>query len=378
MNDDYGANQGWLNRGLSALGVVVISWAVIAQYLRHELVDWALALALAATLAWFLLIVLRVSGRIAAPVLLAVMVAGGAVSACAVNGVGLVPALIAVLWLTRDVRRPVWMGAGLAVVAFLLALVGDLFAPIAPLGLLAMAAGTAVAFLGGQTRRQAVLSNARSRELIEEHARADVLSARAQLAHDIHDVLAHSLGGLVIQLDAADALLDSGDTSAAAAKVRDARALAKDGLGEARRAVAALSEPKAGEPDRVRGDAVAADVAALVTAHQSLGGNARLAESGHRAEVSGPLAMALRRAVQEGLTNARKHAPGAPVTVTLRWRAEGVSVEISNPLDGDLPAGSGGHGLVGMRERFSALPGGAVTSGVDGGRFVVTARAATA
>lgn len=377
MNHDYGSNQGWLSRGLSALGVVVITWAVVAQYLRHDLAEWALVLALASTVAWLLLIVVRLGGRVAQPILVATMVVGGAVSACAVDGVGLVPALVGVLWVTRDIRRPVWMGAVLSVIVLVLALVGDLLVPIAPLGLLAMVAGTAVAFLAGQTRRQAVLSNARSRELIEEHARADVLAARAQLAHDIHDVLAHSLGGLVIQLDAVDALLDSGDTTAAAAKVRDARALAKDGLGEARRAVAALSEPKAGEPDRVRGDAVAADVAALVSAHESLGGSARLAESGRRAEVSAPLAMALRRAVQEGLTNARKHAPGAPVTVTLRWRAEGVSVEISNPLGGEVPAGSGGHGLVGMRERFSALPGGAVTSGVDGGRFVVTARAAT-
>ncbi|HEX4059295.1 MAG TPA: histidine kinase [Galbitalea sp.] len=378
MNDEFGPNQGWLSRGLNTVGVVVIAWAVIAQYVRHELPEWELALALAATLAWFVLIPLRLRGRVTAPTLITVMVGGGALSACAVNGVGLIPALIAVLWLTRDIGRPSWMGGVLGVITIALVLVGDLFAPIAPLGLVAMAAGTMVAFLGGQARRQTVLSNARSRELIEEHARADVLAARAQLAHDIHDVLAHSLGGLVIQLDAVDALLDSGDTAAAAAKVRDARALAKDGLGDARRAVAALSAPKAGQPDRVRGDAVAADIAALVSAHESLGGNARLAESGHREEISGPLAMALRRAVQEGLTNARKHAPGAPVRVALRWRPDGVSVEISNPLAGQTAASGGGHGLVGMRERFSALPGGAVSSGVHGGRFVVTARAAIA
>jgi signal transduction histidine kinase len=378
MNDVFASPRGWLSRGLSLLGIGATTWAIVAQFLRGELAPWGVACALAAELAWLLLIVFRVRGLNGSSLLLALMVAGGGIAAGAVDGVSIVPAAVAVLWLTRDIRRPVWWGACLAVITLTLVVIGDSLVPIAPLGLIAMAAGIVVAFLGGESRRQYLLADIRAHELIEEQARADVLAARTQLAHDIHDVLAHSLGGLVIQLDAVDALLDSGDIATAAAKVRDARTLAKGGLSEARRAVAALSESPSGTPDRVAGSAIAADVAALVTAHESLGGFAKLAESGRREDVSGQLAMALRRAVQEGLTNARKHAPGAPVTVSLRWRPEGVSVEISNPLAESAGAAGGGHGLVGMRERFSALPGGTVTSGVDGGRFVVTARAATA
>jgi signal transduction histidine kinase len=257
----------------------------------------------------------------------------------------------------------------------LVVLAGDILVPVGPLGAAGLEAGVVVAFLAGQSRRQYVLAEARSRELVEEQARADVLAARTQIASDIHDLLAHSLGGLVIQLDAVDALLDSGDADAAAAKVRDARLLAKEGLGEARRAVAALSSEDHVSDEQVSGEALIADITALIDSHRTLGGTVRLAERGHRAGVSAQLALALRRAVQEGLTNARKHAPGKPVTIALNWRADGVTVEISNPLGIDPANESDGHGLVGMRERFSALPGGAVTAEANGNRFVVTASA---
>jgi signal transduction histidine kinase len=159
--------------------------------------------------------------------------------------------------------------------------------------------------------------------------------------------------------------------------------LAAEGLGEARRAVAALSTGDAESDTRVEGDEVAAGVTALIASHRSLGGSAKLVETGRRLEVTKRVSVALRRAVQEGLTNARKHAPGKPVTVTVRWKDEGVTVEIANPLGAPAQVTGGGHGLVGMRDRFSALPGGivtsgVVTSGVGGDRFVVTARAATA
>ena len=379
MNDYVGGMNGWLGRTLSLLGFLAVSASAVLQYSRAELTVWALGCTLAACVAWLLLIVVRLRGPITSLPLLGVMVVGGALAATATGASSLVPAAIAVLWLSRDLRRPIWWGAGLGVFAMAMLVVADALVPIAPLGILSMEAGVVVAFLAGESRRQFLLGEIRTRNLIEEQARTDVLAARQQIAHDIHDVLAHSLGGLVIQLDAVDALLDSGDAAAAAAKVRDARALAAEGLGEARRAVAALSSEDVAGPVRVDGAAVAADVEALIDAHRSLGGTARLVEKGRRGDVSGLLATALRRVVQEGLTNARKHAPGKPVTVSLLWRDTGVSVEIANPLGAPEPQLSGGgHGLVGMRDRFSALPGGAVTSGIDRGRFVVTAEAAIA
>ncbi|MEJ1231052.1 MAG: histidine kinase [Galbitalea sp.] len=374
--------RNWLRRVLTVLGVLAVAWSGSLQFFSGPLATWALVCMLVADAAWLVFAVFPfdVPGlRIGC---LCLMVGAGGISVAATTGVSLVPVAVAIIWLGRDIRRSLGYAAGVGLVAMVLVLCGDVLAPVTPLGLVSIEAGLVVAFLAGQSRRQYLLVDARSRELVQEQARTDVLAARQQIAHDIHDVLAHSLGGLVIQLDAVDALLDSGEVAAAAAKVRDARTLAVDGLGEARRAVTALREPGADSGVVVAGDQVFEDVDALLEAHRSLSGSARLTETGTRTSVSEALELALRRAVQEGLTNARKHAPGAPVTVALRWGGDGVDVEISNPVTGSSRAGAsvstGGHGLVGMRERFAALPGGAVSSGIRAGRFVVTVRAKTA
>ena len=290
----------------------------------------------------------------------------------------MVPAAYSVLWLTRDVSRPSWYGSVLGVITGALVVVGDVLSPVSLLGVIAMEAGIVVGFLAGLSRRQFVLADIRSRELVEEHARTDVLAERAQLASEIHDVLAHSLGGLVIQLDAVDALLESGDSGAAAGKVRDARVLAAEGLSEARRAVAALSESPVDATTRVPAEQVVADVFALVSGHDSLGGTAAVRQVGDGRDVSRPVELALRRAVQEGLTNARKHAPGQRVEVVLTWADASVELRISNPVARRAPGSDGGHGLIGMRDRFAALPGGSATADRTGNTFVVTVKASTA
>lgn len=81
------------------------------------------------------------------------------------------------------------------------------------------------------------------------------------------------------------------------------------------------------------------------------------------------------RIVQESLTNARKHAPDAPVSLEIDSRPDGVHVTVSNPLPAGSPvarSAGGGHGLLGMQERVCAF-GGALTAGLDGDRFVVSA-----
>jgi signal transduction histidine kinase len=82
--------------------------------------------------------------------------------------------------------------------------------------------------------------------------------------------------------------------------------------------------------------------------------------------------------VQEGLTNARKHAPGERVEVALAWSSDAVQLRITNRLVAISSAPGGGHGLVGMRDRFAALPGGSATAEKSGNAFVVTVKASTA
>ncbi len=378
MIDWLGSSNGWLRRILSLFGIVVITWSVTTLVVHRDIAVWVYVAVLVANLAWLLLMVVSTSSIPFSWVLVVVMVAAGGITAAAVDGSSIVPAAVAVLWVTRDIRQPIGRGVGVGIAAMLVVLAGDILVPVGPLGAAGLEAGVVVAFLAGQSRRQYVLAEARSRELVEEQARADVLAARTQIASDIHDLLAHSLGGLVIQLDAVDALLESGDTKSAAAKVHDARALAAEGMGEARRAVAALSEPPANSDEVVPGDSVIADVTALVDAHRSLGGRAKFAQEGQPSPVSTAAALALRRAAQEGLTNARKHASGKPVAVTLHWGDGTVELEVSNPLGIDTAASASGHGLVGMRERFAALPGGAASAAATADSFVVTVKARTA
>jgi signal transduction histidine kinase len=382
---DPGPQATWFRRGLSAIGIVAIGWDIIRPFVRGELTAWAFVAIVAALVAWgvFAIVPLRWSTLIT--VCLAIMVVGGGLGSADSQGVAVVPIIVAVVWLSRDPRRSVGysLGAGLIGIVFIIG--GDILRPLPTLAVVSLTAGVVVAFFGGLSRRQFTVAELRSRALVGEQARADLLASRQQIAHDIHDVLAHSLGGLVIQLDAVEALLEAGDIQAAEARVRDARLLAADGLGEARRAVAALSEvPDTGEVDASE---LVESLAPLIAAHRSLGGSVDFDESGSRIPVSAPLAAALRRALQEGLTNARKHAPGEPVTVRLAWKSGTVTLRITNPVGAQAAAPGplvpapvipgGGHGLVGMRERFAQLPGGSATARADAGSFVVLVEGAT-
>jgi signal transduction histidine kinase len=86
-----------------------------------------------------------------------------------------------------------------------------------------------------------------------------------------------------------------------------------------------------------------------------------------------PVQLAAHRVVQEGLTNAMKHSPGAPADVTLAVAGAGLEVVVANDLASRAPAlGGGGHGLLGLRTRVEAV-GGTLTSGTDDGRFVLRA-----
>jgi signal transduction histidine kinase len=373
MNDSLLSGSGWLRVILSLFGVVAVSWSIVAQYLQGGCALWVLVVVLVANAAWIGFIAAGQPPKWVHWTLVIIMVVAGGITAPAGDGTPIVPAAVGIMMLTRDIRVTLSRAITLGIGAMLVVLLGDAIVPVTPLGLIAMEIGLAVAFLAGQSRRQFVLADIRSHELAQEQSRSDVLGARQQIAHDIHDVLAHSLGGLVIQLDAVDALLEAGDIAAAEDKVKDARALARDGLTEARRAVAALSEPPADAA--VTGAVLVAEIEKLLAAHRSLGGEVTFRETGSRRDVPEPLEVAVQRAVQEGLTNARKHAPGAPVAIELDWREEALGLEVSNPVTATTRKPTGGHGLVGMRARFASLPGGSATARAQEGRFVVHAEA---
>lgn len=236
--------------------------------------------------------------------------------------------------------------------------------------------------LGGFNRRQYVLRVRQAESLVEqtrrtqvEQARAAALSERARIAREIHDVLAHSLGALAVQLDAADALLTAGqDADRAHRHVARARRLAVDGMAETRRAIGALRGEALPLPEQLTG---------LSRDYQAdTGTPASLEVSGTPRRLPPDVELTAFRTAQEALSNARKHAPDAPVLIELTYSADGVALAVTDqspggdaaPGDGepkaDLAGTGGGFGLTGLSER-AALIGGVLTAGPESGGWAV-------
>lgn len=181
----------------------------------------------------------------------------------------------------------------------------------------------------------------------ESEAREAALIERGRIAREIHDVLGHSLSGIALQLDMADALHGSGRDTEAIAAVRGARALAVDSISETRRAVHALREDTLPLADTLR----------QLAEHSAV----ELTITGEAGPVGAEAIHTMVRAAQEGLTNAAKYAPGAERTMSLGFTTERVTLSVRNgpatgASRGDV-AGGTGVGLVGLRERAALLGG---------------------
>ncbi|MFI6734139.1 sensor histidine kinase [Nonomuraea sp. NPDC050451] len=203
------------------------------------------------------------------------------------------------------------------------------------------------------------------RQAQHDRARAMALDERTRIARELHDVLAHSLGALGVQLEVAEAMLtERGDVAGAVARVRRARALAREGLVEARSAVAALREDVPPLPDAL---------SLLVTEHRrDHDVPAELRTTGTRRPITPAAEVCLLRTAREALTNAAKHAPGEPVTVEIGYGEGAVRLMVRNPYAAAGAAPSSGHGLQGMRERL-ALAGGTLNAGPSEGLWEVRA-----
>jgi signal transduction histidine kinase len=196
-----------------------------------------------------------------------------------------------------------------------------------------------------------------------------VLAERSRIAREIHDILAHSLSAQLVHLEGARLLMVSGRTDEALERVERARGLARSGLEETRRAL-----------DTLRGDIPPMDVVLreLAEEHRVLADAAcAVTIAGERQDLAARAGLAVIRTAQEALTNVRKHAPGADVTIVLRYEAGWCELEVTDSggrkEPGPLAASGGGYGLVGMRER-AELIGGTLEAGPAGEGFSVLLR----
>ena len=222
---------------------------------------------------------------------------------------------------------------------------------------------------------QAEQTLAETRRARDAETQAAALAERARMAREIHDVLAHSLAAVSVNLQAAEGLLGalpagSPELAKAIECIGRAEAFTRDGLAEARRAILALRDDAAPLPEQL----------SVLAGEYRADGDAPVdfQVTGSPRPVAAEAGLAAYRAAQEALTNARKHAPGQPVRLCLQFSPTDIAVRAANPLPearpgGPLAATVGGHGLTGLRER-AALAGGTLTAGPANGEWRVCLR----
>jgi len=234
-----------------------------------------------------------------------------------------------------------------------------------PAGYVAGAAsGAAAGLVVGMGRRQsqqrawqqAELALAKQRAQVE-HQRAEVLAERNRIAREVHDVLAHTLSALAVQMEALGSLVDDGaDPEQVRAATARSRRLVTEGLLETRRSVQVLRDEAVDVTDQ------------LLALGEDDGVTVRIV--GTPRPLSPAAGLALVRVAQEAVTNARKHAAGSAVVVELAFTRSSAKLTVDNEMAAAsaLAGTGGGYGLQGMQERIE-LAGGTLTAGAGEGRW---------
>ncbi|MDA0165594.1 histidine kinase [Solirubrobacter ginsenosidimutans] len=195
--------------------------------------------------------------------------------------------------------------------------------------------------LGERTRRSEGLVE-ELRESRAAHAESAALAERGRVARELHDVLAHSLSALALQLEGSRLLArDRGADPEVIEGLERAHHLAVSGLTEARQAISAL-----------RGD----DLPALEDLAGTFPG-AQLTVTGTPREASSEARLALYRTAQEALTNVRRHSASDRVELRLDYEEDGTTLTVQDHGAAAPVIGGRGYGLTGMRERAELLGG---------------------
>jgi len=206
--------------------------------------------------------------------------------------------------------------------------------------------------------------------LVEHTARGE----RARIARELHDVVAHHISMIAVQAETAR-LTTPGMPAAGAQRLSEIGDTARAGLTEMRRLLGVLREDAQAEADRHPQPGLEQLPGLVDEARQSCGAGYRLIISGPPATVDPGVGLAAYRIVQEALTNARRHAPGAAVDVEVHYGDGELRLRIRD--NGPGPNGTapaGGHGLPGMQERAAAVHGELRAGAATVGGFLVEAR----
>jgi signal transduction histidine kinase len=192
---------------------------------------------------------------------------------------------------------------------------------------------------------------AESQQIAEEAVKLE----RTRIARELHDIVAHCLSVMVVQAYAGERLAGTDQSSAI-----EAFDHISDAAGQAKLEIAHLVELLADDPPSHPDRQLAKNLQDLVSGARSTGLDVRLHLSGSPDDIPPASAIVAYRVVQEGITNALKHAPGAPIDISVCC-ATRVFIDVINSTrqseSEGLAATGGGHGLTGIRDRVSGLGG---------------------
>ena len=263
-----------------------------------------------------------------------------------------------------------WAGLSLSVLQIETFVWGDLFFP----GMFASTFWFAGRIVRSRSRLTAELHEVtvQASEAREGEAARAVAEERRRIAREMHDVVAHSVSMMVVQAGGARRILDR-DPARAVAAAELIERTGREALAEMRTLLGVLH---AGEQAAYAPQPTLQELDKLVERIRGAGVSVAATVEGERRELPAGVDLAAYRVVQEALTNVVKHGGGAPTDVHVHYRADAVEVRIADRGSGTFDArlGSGGHGLVGMRERVRMYGGELHAGRRDGGGFEVSVR----
>jgi signal transduction histidine kinase len=222
-----------------------------------------------------------------------------------------------------------------------------------------------------QRNRQLAEATAQLEHEQRQHIEQAVVQERFRIARELHDVVAHHMSMISMQAGLAGYVFDS-DPETARTAVDTIGATSRETLDEMRRLLVLLRESDLEGAAETPAPAPGLNlVRSLADRAEAAGIDVALTTSGELESLPSGLQLAVYRVVQEATTNVIKHAGRCGVEITVRREPGVIHATVVDDGPGTGPAGSGGFGLTGMRER-ARLYGGTLTAGSrPGGGFAV-------
>jgi signal transduction histidine kinase len=274
----------------------------------------------------------------------------------------------------RQQRPALWWMWALSLIPWWLWLAADVPNLNGPAGatIIFTAVAVAVDSIGSRLRSQRALADQAERTEAERARRA-VLEERTRIARELHDVVAHHMSLIAVRAETAPYRL-TGLSEPVRAEFGALSEVAREALAEMRRLLGVLRHD---QPAALAPQPQLADLPTLVDAARQAGVSVELSAPSALDRVPPGVGVCAYRIVQESLSNASQHAPGAAVTVSVGRDAGAVLLRVANGPGGPAgPSGSEhgpGHGLTGMRERVALLGGSLSADPAPDGGFVVSA-----